>query len=129
MYFVEKMMVFLRWEESEHKYTNYYPLRGKPRPSGWGVERLTLKRKSFRLYFGSGQVLVGLLDFKSSDGQRCPWWVRFPCTSARPHRTAACRCSLAPPSVGTGVGRQDGQANPANKIKRRKKCLESECQS
>ena len=43
---------------------------------------LTLKRKSLRLYYGSGQVLVGLLDFKSSDGQRCPWWVRFPCTSA-----------------------------------------------
>jgi sec-independent protein translocase protein TatA len=25
---------------------------------------------------------VGLLDFKSSVGQKCPWWVRFPCTSA-----------------------------------------------
>ena len=51
---------------------------------------LTLKRESFRLYFGSGQVLVGLLDFKSSDGQRCPWWVRFPCTSANLYLTAAC---------------------------------------
>ena len=49
---------------------------------------LTLKRKSISLYFGSGQVLVGLLDFKSSDGQRCPWWVRFPCTSAKLCRTA-----------------------------------------
>ena len=26
---------------------------------------------------------MGLLDFKSSDGQKCPWWVRFPCTSAK----------------------------------------------
>ena len=33
------------------------------------MNSLTLKRKSFRLYFGSGKVLVGLLDFKSSDGQ------------------------------------------------------------
>ena len=43
---------------------------------------MTLKEKSFIFYLGSGQVLVGLLDFKSSDGQKCPWWVRFPCTSA-----------------------------------------------
>ena len=44
---------------------------------------LTSKEKSFNFVFGSGQVLVGLLDFKSSDGQKCPWWVRFPCTSAK----------------------------------------------
>ncbi len=30
---------------------------------------LTLKRKSISLKIGSGQVLVGLLDFKSSGGQ------------------------------------------------------------
>jgi hypothetical protein len=30
---------------------------------------LTLKEESFIVKIGSGQVLVGLLDFKSSDGQ------------------------------------------------------------
>ena len=34
-----------------------------------GPNTLTLKRKSISLRIGSGQVLVGLLDFKSSDGQ------------------------------------------------------------
>ncbi len=57
---------------------------------------MTLKRKSFRLYFGSGQVLVGLLDFKSSDGQKCPWWVRFPCTSAKLFQIVACIKQAAP---------------------------------
>ncbi len=71
---------------------------------------MTLKRESIRLYFGSGQVLVGLLDFKSSDGQRCPWWVRFPCTSAK----------LRPPQIETPVM---GTRGFLATLKRRKKCL------
>src|SRR4030042_2818763 len=76
------------------------------------VTILTLKKESIRLELGSGQVLVGLLDFKSSDGQKCPWWVRFPCTSAKGfcHRTEPLwcfkRCDL-----------------------RRLECSESECQN
>ena len=35
-----------------------------------GSNPLTLKGKSFSLKIGSGQVLVGLLDFKSSGGQK-----------------------------------------------------------
>jgi hypothetical protein len=75
------------------------------------VTILTLKRESIRLYFGSGQVLVGLLDFKSSDGQRCPWWVRFPCTSAKLYLMETSPNGL----MGTGESLMT--------LKRRKKCL------
>ena len=73
MYFLQEMTVFAKSTLSKTVVLSVVFCLSK---------ELTLKRESIRLYFGSGQVLVGLLDFKSSDGQRCPWWVRFPCTSA-----------------------------------------------